>query len=81
MGVAVDLMFYIAHPSMIWWLWLNAINMNNMRAVALERLHSNKLPFGCKRSCILGAGDATLILCVRDSELAYCARLVVMHDA
>ena len=38
MGVAVDLMFYIAHPSMIWWLWLwlNTININNIRAVALK---------------------------------------------
>ena len=79
MGVAVDLMFYIAHPSMIWWLWLNAVDINNIRAVALERLNKNKFPFGCKRSYILRAGDATLILCVRDSELEYCARLVVMR--
>jgi hypothetical protein len=47
MGVAVDLMFYIAHPSMIW--WLNAINIDNMRAVAvavaLAWLNKNKLPF------------------------------------
>jgi hypothetical protein len=42
MGVAVDLMFYIAHLSMTW--WLNAIHIDNMRAVALAWLN-NKFPF------------------------------------